>query len=70
MLKDEPLLTVNEAAEYLRLNPRTVSNKAQQGIIPAKKVAGKWRFTVDAIRNFSDSHECYATNSTANTQLI
>ncbi len=62
MLKDEPLLTVNEVAEYLRLNPRTISNKAQQGIIPAKKIGGKWRFTITAIRNFCDSPDRYATS--------
>lgn len=51
MTTQEPvLLTVKEVAEYLRLNPRTVSNKAQCGAIPATKVAGRWRFDPQAIK--------------------
>jgi excisionase family DNA binding protein len=38
------LLTVQEAARYLRLNPRSVYILAQRGGIPATRVTGKWLF--------------------------
>ena len=38
------LLTVAEAARYLRLNPRSVYLLAQRGTIPATRVTGKWLF--------------------------
>jgi excisionase family DNA binding protein len=38
------LLTVPEAARYLRLNPRSVYLLAQRGAIPATRVTGKWLF--------------------------
>lgn len=50
-MKDEPLWTIQEVADYLRLKPRTISNKAQSGEIPARKVAGRWRFDPKVIRN-------------------
>ncbi len=38
------LLTVQEAARYLRLNPRSVYLLAQRGALPATRVTGKWLF--------------------------
>ena len=38
------LLTVQEAARHLRLNPRSVYLLAQRGGIPATRVTGKWLF--------------------------
>src|SRR5262245_22301434 len=38
------LLTVQEAARYLRLNARSVYLLAQRGAIPATRVTGKWLF--------------------------
>ena len=38
------ILTVNEVADYLRMNPMTIYRLAQQGKIPASKVLGCWRF--------------------------
>lgn len=38
------LLTVQEAAQHLRLNPRSVYLLAQRGAIPATRVTGKWLF--------------------------
>lgn len=40
------LLTVQEAARYLRLNPRSVYLLAQKAAIPASRVTGKWLFPV------------------------
>ena len=40
------LLTVQEAARYLRLTARSVYVLAQRGAIPATRVTGKWLFPV------------------------
>lgn len=41
-------LTANEAAQYLRVQPRTILKWAKQGTIPAHKLSGckrvTWRF--------------------------
>jgi len=41
---DVALLTVAEAARYLRLHPATLRRLARQGAVPAAKVGGTWRF--------------------------
>lgn len=38
------LMTVKEAAEYLKLSPITVYKLAQKSRLPASKVGGNWRF--------------------------
>ena len=43
-LMTQRLLTVQEAARQLRLNPRSVYLLAQRGAIPATRVTGKWLF--------------------------
>ena len=46
----EKLLTVDEVAEYLRLNRETVLRKARRGEIPAIKIGYKsYRFSRDQI---------------------
>ena len=43
------MLTVKEVAERIRLHPRTISNMAQRGEIPAMKIARRWRFLSSVI---------------------
>ncbi len=43
------LLTTKEAAEYLKLNQMTVYRLAQQNKIPASRVGGSWRFSMDIL---------------------
>lgn len=38
------LLTLGEAAEVLRLNPRTVREYIQRGEIEGRIIVGRWRF--------------------------
>lgn len=38
------LLTIKEAAQYLKLNHMTIYKMAQKGTIPASKIGGNWRF--------------------------
>lgn len=54
-MTNDQLMTIRDVANYLKLHPRTVSNKAQQGIIPARKIAGRWRFDAQAIRDYQDT---------------
>jgi len=41
---DAPTMIVEEAAEYLRLNPETVRRLVREGSIPAVKVRRRYRF--------------------------
>lgn len=56
------ILTVNEVAEYLRMNPMTIYRFAQQGRIPASKVMGSWRFRRTEIDQWLKSQEVGAPN--------
>ena len=40
----EPLLTVPELAQFLRLEPQTIRALAREGKIPAFKIGRIWRF--------------------------
>lgn len=40
-----PLLTIEEVAEYLRLNRFTVYRMAERGELPGAKIARRWRFS-------------------------
>lgn len=46
----KPLYTKAEAAEYLRLDPRTVGYYIKQGRIHALKIGGVWRIQDDELR--------------------
>ena len=43
MSQETEMLTCDEAAEYLRLHPRTVCRLLQQGKLPGVKVGRQWR---------------------------
>jgi excisionase family DNA binding protein len=49
------MLTVVEAARYLRLNPRSVYLLAQRGAIPATRVTGKWLFPAHLLDDWIES---------------
>lgn len=44
-----PVMTLQEAAHYLRLRKAELESLAEQGIIPAFKVDGRWRFLKNAL---------------------
>ncbi len=54
-------MTVNEVAEYLRMNPMTIYRLAQQGKIPASKILGCWRFKRQEIEAWVKSQEFQPT---------
>ena len=41
--KPDPIMTIDEVAEYLNLHPLTVRRLARDGEIPAFKVGRQWR---------------------------
>jgi excisionase family DNA binding protein len=49
------MLTVHEAARFLRLNPRSVYLLAQRGAIPATRVTGKWLFPEHLLEEWLES---------------
>lgn len=51
------IMTVNDVAEYLRMNPMTIYRFAQQGQIPASKIMGSWRFKRSEIDEWIKSRE-------------
>lgn len=44
--------TMQEAADLLRVQPRTVSNYIKSGRLKAAKAGGEWRITLDALKDF------------------
>jgi len=41
---DNPLMTVDEVAEFLRLKPETIRSMARRGDLPGIKLGRVWRF--------------------------
>jgi excisionase family DNA binding protein len=48
----EPLWTVKDVADYLRLKRETVRVMARSGKLPAIKVGKLWRFMPDDMKSF------------------
>ena len=49
---DDPILTIDEVAKYLRVSERTVYDWAQRGEIPSGKIGTVWRFKKTEIENW------------------
>ena len=45
----DEILTANEAADYLKINVRTIYRLIREGRIPGRKVGGSWRFRKDIL---------------------
>jgi excisionase family DNA binding protein len=48
-LLTEPLWTVEDVADYLKLQPETIRSMARRGELPALKLGKVWRFQRQAI---------------------
>lgn len=44
MTHEYPLMTIEQVAQFLQLQPETVRTMARQGRIPALRVGRLWRF--------------------------
>jgi excisionase family DNA binding protein len=49
---ERDIMTVQEVAEYLRLNEMTIYRLARKGEIPALKVGRTWRFKKELINEW------------------
>jgi excisionase family DNA binding protein len=54
-MKNNEVLTLREAAEYLRFAPNAMLRMAAAGKIPAKKVGSKWRFSRRQLEQFIET---------------
>ncbi len=52
-----PLLTLEEVAGFLRLNPRTVRRLTAAGKLPSVRVCGRLRFEADAVAKFVEARK-------------
>jgi len=43
-MEDSGVMTLAEAAAFLRVSDEGLRNDAESGHVPARKMAGKWRF--------------------------
>jgi excisionase family DNA binding protein len=46
---DPEIMTADEVAAYLRIHPRTVTDRARRGEIPGRRIGNLWRFSRKAI---------------------
>ena len=51
----EPLLDSDEAAELLRIHPKTLQRMARQGEIAAIHIGKLWRFRASALNEWLDA---------------
>lgn len=54
MKSNERLLTLEEAAEFLRFHPRTVVAYVRRGELEGHLLGGRWRFQLKALKAFYD----------------
>ena len=52
MDRPDPIMTVDEVAEYLNLHPLTVPRLARDGEIPAFKMGRQWRIKRDLLEKW------------------
>ena len=49
---EKEILTIEEAAEYLRMGKRSIYKLAKSGKIPCKKILNKYRFDKESLRDW------------------
>ena len=57
MKQPSDVLTLEEAAAYLRLPPETIAREAAQGHIPGRRIEDAWRFLKAGIDDWLRSHD-------------
>ena len=48
----DPILTIKEVAEYLKVNDRTIYRLAANGELPGFKVGNSWRFKQSELEQY------------------
>ncbi|MDD4202904.1 MAG: helix-turn-helix domain-containing protein [Candidatus Omnitrophica bacterium] len=54
---DHDIMTIEELADYLRMQKVTIYKHVQEGKIPAFKVGGAWRFKRSTIDKWIEEQE-------------
>lgn len=65
-MKIDPILDIRGVAKYLKLDPQTVSRKAQKGELPGFKIGNRWRFRREEIEQWITS--CRSTGHSGDLQ--
>jgi excisionase family DNA binding protein len=52
----EEIMTLEEVAKYLKMQPQTIYTWAQTGKIPAAKIGKEWRFRKDIVDEWFKQH--------------
>lgn len=58
-MNEDQILTTPQLAEYLQMHPKTISQLANKGKIPARKVGNSWRFSKLAIDKWMQQEYYY-----------
>lgn len=57
MDREKDILTTEEAANYLQVQPITIREWAREGNIPAKKIGRQWRFSKRVLLEWIESED-------------
>jgi excisionase family DNA binding protein len=60
----DPVLTIDELAEYLKIAKSVLCKLAQEGRLPGQKIGKRWRFRKQAIDQWLDRKSNSKANST------
>src|ERR1700675_3250494 len=59
----DAILSVEEAAEFLRLTPPTVRQMASRAVLPGRRIGKLWRFSRQQLIDFIEAgNPCLSTN--------
>ncbi|MCX5992981.1 MAG: helix-turn-helix domain-containing protein [Chloroflexi bacterium] len=59
----QKLLTTKEVAEMLRMRIETIVRKAEQGLLPAVKIGGRWRIPQDRLEQWFREKEAASADA-------
>jgi excisionase family DNA binding protein len=52
----DPVLTIKDVADYLKVNERTIYRLAASGALPGFKVGNSWRFKQNELEQYIAQH--------------
>jgi excisionase family DNA binding protein len=65
----ECVLTLTEAAEFLRVSDKALADKAREGEVPARQIGGEWRFLRRALVDWLYAGERESANGSPTRPL-
>ena len=54
---EKDILTLEEAAEFLRIGKRSLYRLVKEGQVPGKKILNRWRFDKQSLRKWVNETE-------------